>query len=94
MLGFLHTNQGITVENVNLQSLLVLLNWHAEMIFPAIQIGRLASGLSLLIAVFINLDSARIDLRRVQVKHKQILALAADQLADDLITMLRVPPHQ
>lgn len=70
MLGFLDTNQGITVENVNLQSLLMFLNWHAEMIFPAIQVCRLTGSFALLVAVFIDLDSARIDLRRVQVKNK------------------------
>ena len=70
MLGFLDTNQGITVENVNLQSLLVLFNWHTEMIFPTIQVCGLTGSLTLLIAVFIDLDSACIDLRRVQVKNK------------------------
>ena len=93
MLGFFDTNQGITVENVNLQSLLVLFNWHAEMIFPAIQVCGFTGSFTLLVAVFIDLDSARIDLRRVQVKNKQILTLAADQLANDLIAMLGIPAH-
>ena len=65
MLGFLHTNQGITVENVNLQSLLVLFNWHTEVIFPAIQVCGFSGSFALLVAVFIDLDSTRIDLRRV-----------------------------
>ena len=94
MLGFLDTNQGVSVENVNLQSLLVLFNWHAEMIFPAIQVGGFTGCFTFFITVFINLNSARIDLRGVQVKHKQVLSLAADQLTDDLVAMLGIPAHQ
>ena len=93
MLLFFHANQGIPVENVDLQSLLMFLNRHAEMILPAVQVRRLAGSLSLFIAILINLNGSRINLRGIQVKDKQVLALTANELADDFIAVLGIPAH-
>lgn len=93
MLLLLNTNQGIPVEDIDLQGLLVLLNRHAEVILPAIQIGRLAGGLTLFITILVDLNSTGVDLRRVQVKNKQVLPLTADKLADHLVAMLGIPAH-
>ena len=71
----------------------MFINRYSEVIFPAVQVGRLACGFSFFLSIFINLHGACIYLGTIEIKHKQILTLAVDELANDLVPMILIPIH-